>query len=272
MCGVEPKQRDTPRVINYPAQVSSSLLIDFTTHRWSLFFVAEESSSSTLVFICTHTHTVLFFSDKNKNLLLLFCFLFYCCTHSRTTVKQKCVVSRSLSQLVDRNGWFRDWVFGFVQSASSSSPPTKNPDPFFFFSLVGGRRDVHTHKLQRIAPALLICVSMGHLNTRPRSAAFRRPARLYFLIALRLFVVAMAVSRTARRVSTTVTMNETCILAYFLFIYFFTPLLLLLTRFLPADCSLIYEQKKKSMAGQRGGSVTQRPAQSVRLLWKDAFL
>lgn len=36
MSGVKPKQRGTLRVINYPAQVSSSLLIDFTTHRWSL--------------------------------------------------------------------------------------------------------------------------------------------------------------------------------------------------------------------------------------------
>ena len=34
--GAKPKQRETPRVINYPAQVSSSLLIDFTTQRWSL--------------------------------------------------------------------------------------------------------------------------------------------------------------------------------------------------------------------------------------------
>ncbi len=34
--GAKPKQRETPRVINYPAQVSSSLLIDFTTHQWSL--------------------------------------------------------------------------------------------------------------------------------------------------------------------------------------------------------------------------------------------
>lgn len=106
---------------------------------WGIFFF------HTRFYMHTHTHCFVFFSDKNKNLLLLFLFfLFYCCTHSRTTVKQKCVVSRSLSQLVDRNGWFRDWVFGFVQSASSSSPPTKNPDLFFFFSLVGGRRDVHT--------------------------------------------------------------------------------------------------------------------------------
>lgn len=74
VCGVEPKQRDTPRVINYPAQVSSSLLIDFTTHRWSLFFVAEESSSSTLVFICTHTHTVLFFFlTKTRICCFVFC-------------------------------------------------------------------------------------------------------------------------------------------------------------------------------------------------------
>lgn len=168
-----------------------------------------------------HTHTLFcFFLTKTRICCCCFVFvLFYCCTHSRTTVKQKCVVSRSLSQLVDRNGWFRD-AFGFLVLFSRRRRRRLKIQTFFFFSFVGGRRDVHTHKLQRIAPALLICVSMGHLNTRPRSAAFRRPARLYFLIAPRLFVVAMAVSRTARRVSTTVTMNETCILAYFLFIYF----------------------------------------------------
>ena len=49
VCGVEPKQRDTLRVINYPAQVSSSLLIDFTTHRWSLFPCCGKESLLLLV-------------------------------------------------------------------------------------------------------------------------------------------------------------------------------------------------------------------------------
>lgn len=60
VCGVEPKQRDTLRVINYPAQVSSSLLIDFTTHRWSLFPCCGKESLLLLLLVVKYFEEDLF--------------------------------------------------------------------------------------------------------------------------------------------------------------------------------------------------------------------